>query len=65
MLKSKFFAVYYDPRALAPNLDWVNIMGFDFQTPKRNPKEADYPAPLYALHERNPHNNVDAIVAYW
>jgi chitinase len=38
---------------------------FDFYTPERNPKEADYPAPLYELVDRKPDENVDAQVKYW
>ncbi|KAJ3656208.1 hypothetical protein Zmor_015303 [Zophobas morio] len=57
--------VYYDPRALSPNLEYVVLDAFDFYTPERNPKEADYPAPLYELVDRKPDENVDAQVRYW
>lgn len=57
--------VYYYGKSICPNLDWINIMGFDFQTPKRNPKEADYPAPLYELIDRHPQNNLDFNIRYW
>ncbi|RZC35113.1 Glyco hydro 18 domain containing protein [Asbolus verrucosus] len=57
--------VYYDPRALSPNLEFVNLLAFDFYTPDRNPKEADYPAPLYELVDRKKDENVDAQVRYW
>lgn len=50
---------------MVQNLDWVNLMGFDYITPKRNPKEVDYPAPLYELIDRNPDNNVDHLVRRW
>lgn len=57
--------VYYDTRALIQHLDWVNLMGFDYQTPNRNPKEVDYPAPLYELIDRHPDNNMDHLVRRW
>ncbi|XP_063914019.1 chitinase-like protein Idgf4 isoform X2 [Zophobas morio] len=58
-------SVYYDPRALAPNLDFITLQAFDFYTPERNPKEADYPAPLYELIDRKYDENVDYQVRYW
>ncbi|XP_050306762.1 chitinase-like protein Idgf4 [Anthonomus grandis grandis] len=57
--------VYYDPRALAPNVDFVTLHAFDFYTPQRNPKLADFPSPLYDLIDRRPDENVDAWVKYW
>jgi chitinase len=47
------------------NLDFVILSAFDVQTPERNPKEADFSAPIYALNERTPEANVDAQVGYW
>ncbi|XP_019868029.1 chitinase-like protein Idgf4 isoform X2 [Aethina tumida] len=58
-------SVYYDPRQLAPNLDFVSIQAFDFYTPERNPKEADYPAPLYDLIDRKVDENGDYQIRYW
>jgi chitinase len=58
-------SVYYDPRALSPNLDFITLQAFDFYTPKRNPKEADYPAPLYELIDRKFDENADYQVRYW
>lgn len=46
-------------------LDFVVLGSFDFYTPERNPKEADFAAPLYPLSERNPDLNVDSQVTYW
>lgn len=46
-------------------LDFVVLGAFDFYTPERNPKEADFAAPLYPLSERNPDLNVDSQVTYW
>lgn len=40
-------------------------MAFDYYTPKRNPKEADYPAPLYPLIDRKADENGDTVVRYW
>ncbi|EFA03805.1 imaginal disc growth factor 2 precursor [Tribolium castaneum] len=57
--------VYYDPRALSPNLEFVVLEAFDFYTPARNPKEADYPSPLYELVDRRNDENIDAQVKYW
>lgn len=51
--------------AIINNLDFVVLETFDFQTYGRNPKEADFPAPLYELNERNPQSNVNAQVQYW
>lgn len=59
------FLVYYDPRALSPNLDFIVLEAFDFYTPARNPKEADYPSPLYELVDRKLDENIDAQVKYW
>nr|CAH7749519.1 unnamed protein product [Callosobruchus chinensis] len=57
--------VYYDPRTLAPNLDYIILHAFDFYTPHRNKKLADFPAPLYELTDRRNDENVDAWVKYW
>ncbi|XP_061389960.1 chitinase-like protein Idgf4 [Musca vetustissima] len=58
-------SLFYDVPALVNNLDYVNLMAFDFQTPERNPEVADFPAPLYELNERNPESNVNFQVNYW
>lgn len=57
--------VYYDVPAIINNLDFVVLEAFDFQTFTRNPKEADFPHPLYELNERNPEANVNYQVQYW
>ncbi|CAH1982111.1 unnamed protein product [Acanthoscelides obtectus] len=57
--------VYYDPRALSQNLDFIILHAFDFYTPQRNKKLADVPAPLYELIDRRNDENVDAWVKYW
>ncbi|XP_060536626.1 chitinase-like protein Idgf4 [Cylas formicarius] len=57
--------VYYSPRELAPHVDFVVLHAFDFYTPQRNPKLADFPSPLYELIDRRSDENVDAWVKYW
>lgn len=52
-------SLYLDVPATHNNIDWINLAVFDVQTPQRYNKEADYPAPLYTLSERNPELNVD------
>ncbi|CAH1183292.1 unnamed protein product [Phaedon cochleariae] len=58
-------SVYYDPHQLAPHLDYVVLENFDVYTPERNPKEADYTAPLYELIDRKNYENGDFQVRYW
>ncbi|XP_063837314.1 chitinase-like protein EN03 [Ostrinia nubilalis] len=58
-------SVYFDVPAIVNLVDIVNIGAFDYYTPERNPKEADYTAPLYTPQNRNPELNADAAVAYW
>ncbi|XP_072391421.1 chitinase-like protein Idgf4 [Diabrotica undecimpunctata] len=57
--------VYYDPRNLAPYLDFIILHAFDFYTPSRNEELADFPAPLYELIDRRGDENIDAWVKYW
>nr|QFZ95576.1 imaginal disc growth factor [Hepialus humuli] len=57
--------IYYDVSAIINHLDFVNLEGFDFYTPERNPSEADYTAPLYEAYERNPGNNINHLTQYW
>ncbi|KAH8309502.1 hypothetical protein KR059_011193, partial [Drosophila kikkawai] len=45
--------------------DFVNLATYDFQTPERDPKVADLPAPLQAMYERDPSHNVQYQVQYW
>ncbi|XP_055373731.1 chitinase-like protein Idgf4 [Condylostylus longicornis] len=58
-------SLFYDVPALINNIDFVNLAAFDFHTPLRYPKEADYPAPLYELNDRHPEHNVNFQVQYW
>jgi len=57
--------IFFDVQALVNYIDFVTLAAFDFQTPERFPKEADYPAPLYELNERNPEHNINAQVQLW
>lgn len=58
-------SIYFDVHSIIPQVDFVNLMAFDFRTPKRNPKEVDYPAPLYNLIDRKEDENGNAWVQYW
>lgn len=60
-----FHLVFFDVPAIINNLDFVTVSSYDFQTPDRNPKEADFAAPLYELNERIPESNVNFQVQYW
>lgn len=51
--------LFYDVQHLIPNVDHVTLAAYDYQTWERNPEEADYPAPIYSLHERATESNVD------
>lgn len=57
--------MYYEPRTLAPYLDFIVLQAFDFYTPQRNKKLADFPSPLYELVERRTDENIDSWVKYW
>ncbi|XP_015600167.1 chitinase-like protein EN03 [Cephus cinctus] len=58
-------SIYYDARLLAPNIDTVHLWSFDQKTPERNPKEADYPAPIYESYGRVQEDNINNQVRYW
>nr|QFZ95573.1 imaginal disc growth factor [Hydropsyche angustipennis] len=58
-------SLYFDTHAIMNNLDYVILDGYDYNTPMRNPKEADYTAPLYELLERNPELNINFLVTWW
>lgn len=55
--------LYLDVPSTVNNFDWVNIAAFDYQTPARNKKEADYPSPIYTPSERNAELNADSQVS--
>lgn len=58
-------SLFYDVAALIPHVDFVVLCAYDYQTWERNPNEADYSAPIYALHERIPESNLDYQVSLW
>lgn len=58
-------SIFMDVPLLKDNLDYVHLASFDQQTPERNPKEADFTAPIYEPTERVEGNNVDAEATYW
>lgn len=57
--------IYMDVPAIINLVDHVNINAFDYQTPERNPKEADYAAPTQIPQNRDPHLNANAAISYW
>ncbi|KAF9804848.1 hypothetical protein SFRURICE_007751 [Spodoptera frugiperda] len=58
-------SVYFDIPAIINLVDIVHLSAYDFETPERNPKEADYATPLYTPQNRNPLLNADAVVNHW
>lgn len=58
-------SLFFDIPAIINNLDYVNLMAYDFQTPERNPEVADFPAPIYELSDRYPEANVNFQTQYW
>lgn len=65
VLPNQNTTVHYDIPHLVPNVDFVTLAAYDFQTWDRNPYEADYPAPTYGLHDRIPESNIDFQVNLW
>lgn len=57
--------VHFDVANLIPNVDFVTLAAYDFQTWERNPYEADYPAPTYPLDGRIPQSNIEFQVNMW
>lgn len=53
-----------DVGSIIHNLDYVTVGAYDFYTPERNPKEADYPSSLYQKDD-NVDGNVNNQVLYW
>ncbi|CAK1588604.1 unnamed protein product [Parnassius mnemosyne] len=58
-------SIYIDVPAIINHVDYVNLEAFDYYTPERNPKEADYTAPVYTPQNRNEHQNANAAVSYF
>uniref|UniRef100_A0A1I8Q0R9 GH18 domain-containing protein n=1 Tax=Stomoxys calcitrans TaxID=35570 RepID=A0A1I8Q0R9_STOCA len=46
-------------------LDFVTLSTFDFLTPDRDPKMADYTSSIYELYERDPAQSIDYNIQYW
>ncbi|KAH8296936.1 hypothetical protein KR044_001158 [Drosophila immigrans] len=57
--------LFIDIPSVVAYVDFVNLGTYDFQTPQRDPKQADLPAPLHAMSERDPTHNVAYQVEYW
>ncbi|XP_037937618.1 chitinase-like protein Idgf4 [Teleopsis dalmanni] len=58
-------SLFFDIPAIINNLDYVNLMAYDFNTPERNPEVGDFPSPIFELNERNPEFNVNYQVQHW
>ncbi|XP_065358088.1 chitinase-like protein Idgf1 [Calliphora vicina] len=58
---------YFDIFKIHKNFEFINLFAFDFLTPKRNPEEADYTAPIYFKNDANrlPHYNIEYQVNHW
>lgn len=52
--------LYLDVPQLKNSVDYITIAAFDVNTPARNPKEADYPAPTLSVSDRNTEETIDA-----
>lgn len=46
-------------------VEFVSLGTYDFQTPQRDPKQADLPAPLYPMYDRDVRHSVQYQVDYW
>ncbi|KAF5295449.1 hypothetical protein FQA39_LY13110 [Lamprigera yunnana] len=80
-LKSKFYSkgllvtmsvlpnvnssIFHDVFKLVPHLDFITLWAFDYHTPQRNPKEADYTAPLYQSFNKKHDENGNSLVQFW
>ncbi|XP_005179409.1 chitinase-like protein Idgf3 isoform X1 [Musca domestica] len=59
---------YFNAPAIINNLNYVTLATFDFTTPERNPKEADYTAPIFPPPlegTRQGHYNIDYQIDHW
>ncbi|XP_026688874.1 chitinase-like protein EN03 [Diaphorina citri] len=59
------YTVYFDVPSITQHLDMITLHAYDFRTPQRNPKEADYSAPLHFVYGRVPHQNANAMVRWF
>ncbi|XP_073846883.1 chitinase-like protein Idgf5 [Musca autumnalis] len=57
--------LFIDIPSVMPYLDFVTLSTFDFLTPDRDPKIADYTASIYPLYERDPAQSADYQIQYW
>nr|QFZ95570.1 imaginal disc growth factor [Plectrocnemia conspersa] len=58
-------SIYFDTHGIMNHVDFVILHGYDYMTPKRNPKEADFTSPLSELMKRNPESNIKFLINYW
>ncbi|KAF5279870.1 hypothetical protein FQA39_LY18215 [Lamprigera yunnana] len=58
-------SVFHDVPKLVPYLNFINLWTFDYYTPQRNPKEADYSAPLQEMINRKLDENGRYLVQFW
>ncbi|XP_046992108.1 chitinase-like protein Idgf4 isoform X1 [Schistocerca americana] len=58
-------SLYYDCAALSPEIDQLHLLAYDYHSPTRTPKKADYPAPLYRAGERCADLTVDGNVRWF
>uniref|UniRef100_A0A1A9WQR7 GH18 domain-containing protein n=1 Tax=Glossina brevipalpis TaxID=37001 RepID=A0A1A9WQR7_9MUSC len=57
--------LFLDIPQIMNHVDFVTLAAFDYVTPYRVPKIADYTAPIYPLSDRDPSHNIDYQVEYW
>lgn len=57
-------SLYLNVTEIKDYVDFVTVAAFDVNTPTRNPKEADYPAPILSVSDRNVEENVDAWASF-
>jgi hypothetical protein len=52
-------------KEIVPNLDFINVLAFNYTTPERKPDEADYPAALYQAGNIDFNHTVDGTIQQW
>ncbi|KAJ8870930.1 hypothetical protein PR048_027232 [Dryococelus australis] len=58
-------SAYFQATEVSQHLDAITLMAFDYKTPQRNKKQADYPTPLYTAGGRDVNETVDGSVTWW
>jgi GH18 family chitinase len=58
-------SLYYDLKDIVPNLDFINVLAFNYTTPERKHDEADYPAALYQAGNIDVNHTVDGTIRWW